>query len=100
MEGLGNTRHTVRFPGSSLELRRIINEAVRRRMDRRPETDQPRPLLHEPREDRWAMRPDQQFLFPAIRTRLQPLGPLSLTGMAQRTGPHRPVAAGPAAMQA
>ena len=47
-----------------------------------------------------AMRRDPRFLFPAIATHLQLLGPLSLTGGAQRTGPHRPVTAGPATTQA
>ncbi|GLS70345.1 hypothetical protein GCM10007890_23580 [Methylobacterium tardum] len=46
------------------------------------------------------LAPDPRFLFPALPTLLQRLGPLSLTGTAQRTGPDRPVTADPAAMQA
>lgn len=44
--------------------------------------------------------PGSRFLFPARRTLLQQLGPLSLTGTAQRTGPRQPVTAGPTATQA
>ena len=80
----------VRFP-----LRKTVN--VSRILDRRPRSGLGRGSGG---GSRVGHAPTSRFLFPALPTHLQPLGPLSVTGTAQRTGPHRPVTAGPAATQA